>query len=184
MRGSSSCGTLGQDWGFSLIELLVTMAIAVILLVVGIPSFTGLLRDINLASTANDFFSAIHLARSEALRRGARVDLVPVDTSGDWAKGWVVFVDTNGNQKLDNGERAIFSHGPVSKNIQIKAALTDSTVQYLAYNEAGRTRTNASGYRTQFGTFTFQAGSKVRKIKLNFLGRPRVCNPEIEKTTC
>ncbi|RZI43228.1 prepilin-type N-terminal cleavage/methylation domain-containing protein [Herbaspirillum sp. HC18] len=173
-----------RDSGFTLVELLVTMAIAVILLAVGIPSFAGLLRDIKLTSAANDFFSSIHMTRSEALRRGARVDMTPLDPGGDWAKGWVVFVDKNGNQKLDSGERAIFSHGPVSKGIQIKAALTDSTVQYLAYNEAGRTRTNASGYKTQFGTFTFEAGSKVRKIKLNFLGRPRVCNPEIEKNTC
>lgn len=165
-------------------EMLVVLAIAVILLTIGIPGAAGFLRDIRLTAAANDFFSAIHLAHAEALRRGTRVDLVPRDETGDWSKGWMVFVDRNGNRKVDDADRVIFSHGPLPKGVRIKAALTDSTVQYLAYDAAGRTRTNASAYRTQFGTFTLQSDDKVRKIKLNFLGRPRICNPEIEKSTC
>lgn len=170
--------------GFSLVELMVTLAVVAILLAVGVPGFAEMIRNNKLRTTTNNFFSSINLTRAEAIRRGERVDMVPVDEKGDWSKGWVVFIDKNGNQKPDDGEPVIFSHGPAPSGISIKSNLTDSTVQYLAYNGAGRTRTNASNYRTQFGTFTLELDGRFRKVKLNFLGRPRICNPEIEKNTC
>lgn len=170
--------------GFTMIELMIVLAIAAILLMVGLPSFQSLIQSHRMTTTVNDFFAAINLARSEAIQRGARVDMVPLDEAGDWAKGWVVFTDENNNQRPDSGERVMFMHDAAPKDITISVALTDSTVQYLAYNGAGRTRTNANNQRTQFGTFTFTLNDQVRKIKLNFLGRPRVCNPARERSTC
>ncbi|OWW22472.1 GspH/FimT family pseudopilin [Noviherbaspirillum denitrificans] len=172
-----------ETGGFTLVELTVTLSVAAILFTVAVPSFVGIIRDLQLSSAANDFFAAINLARAEAVQRGLRVDLMPVGDSGDWAQGWVVFVDRNRNRRPDGGE-VIFLHGPAPDGLRITADLSDSTVQYLAYNGAGRTRTHASGYRTQFGTFTFALGTKVRKIKLNFLGRPRICNPDTDADTC
>lgn len=169
--------------GYTLIELAVTLAVAAILFMIGVPAFAGFIRDIEISAAANDFFSSMNLARAEAIQRGERVDMVPAD-GGDWSKGWVVFVDENRNRRPDDGDVVLFTHGAAPKGLQITANLTDSTVQYLAYNGAGRTRTHANSHRTQFGTFTFTLGSKVRKIKLNFLGRPRICNPEIDKRTC
>lgn len=175
---------MDRGHGFTLVELLATLAIVAILVAMGVPAFAGFMRQLELAAATNDLFAAIHLARAEAIRLDERVDMVPAGADGDWSSGWVVFVDRNDNQRADNGERILFRHGPAPKGLQIKAVLTDSTVQYLAYTGAGRTRTNASAYRTQFGTFTLQSGDRVRKIKLNFLGRPRICNPEQEKTSC
>lgn len=172
------------DNGFSMIELMTVLSIVAILLGIAVPSFAALIRDTKLVAATNDFFSSINLVRAEAIQRGMRIDMVPLDRSGDWAKGWAVFVDENHNQEVDGTERVIFSHGPVSSGVRITAVLTDSSMQYLAYNAAGRSRTNASNYRTQFGTFTFEIGGKARKIKLNFLGRPRICNPENERHTC
>lgn len=170
--------------GFSMIELMTVLSIVAILLGIAVPSFASLIRDTKLVVATNDFFSSINLARSEAIQRGMRIDMVPLDQSGDWAKGWTVLVDENNNQKIDAAESVIFSHGPVSPGVKIDATLTDSPAQYLAYNAAGRSRTNASNYRTQFGTITFELAGKARKIKLNFLGRPRICNPENERHTC
>jgi len=104
--------------GFSLAELLLVMAISAILLAAGVPLLQGLLRSQQITATANDFFASVNLARSEAIPRGARVDLVPADDAGDWAKGWVVFIDGNGNQRPDAGEKVVFSNpspprGPV-----------------------------------------------------------------------
>lgn len=166
--------------GFTLPELLIVIAIIGILASIGTPNFQGVMQGLRISAAANDFLAAIYLARSEAIRLGARVDLVPKDADGDWAKGWVVFVDENGNQRPDAGERIVYSHDAVGRGMSIAASLTDSKVQYLAYIGSGRTRTNASSQSTQFGTFTFRLGRQVRKIKLNFLGRPRVCNPDID----
>lgn len=177
-----SCRVRGA--GFSLIELMVVFAIAAILLGAGVPLLRNLVQNQKIMTAANDFFASINLARSEAIRRGTRVDLVPTDDAGDWAKGWAVFIDENDNQRPDEDEELIFAHDAVAQGIGIGANLTDSAVQYLAYNGTGRTRTNASSQRTQFGNFTFTLDSQVRKIKLNFLGRARVCNPAVDRNSC
>ncbi|HJV74278.1 MAG TPA: GspH/FimT family pseudopilin [Noviherbaspirillum sp.] len=173
-----------QRTGFSLIELMVVLAIVVALLGTGVPLLRNSMQSQRITTTVNEFFASMNLARSEAIQRGMRVDLVPFDRNGDWAKGWVVFVDGNNNQRPDAGERVIFAQSAIPKGISITANLTDSTVPYLAYNGTGRTRTNASSERTQFGSFTFRLDSHVRKIKLNFLGRARVCNPAFDKDDC
>jgi type IV fimbrial biogenesis protein FimT len=170
--------------GFTLIELAVTLSVAAILFSVGVPGFVSLIRNTQITAATNDFFAAINLARAEAIQRGVRVDLVPAGDEGDWSQGWVVFIDKNRDLRPGDKDIIIFRHGPAPKGMHITARLTDSTVQYLAYNGAGRTRTHENGYRTQFGTFTFELESKVRKIKLNFIGRPRICNPEIDTDTC
>jgi type IV fimbrial biogenesis protein FimT len=166
--------------GFSLIELLAVLSIAAILLAIGVPIFSSLIQSQQLTTTANELFAAINLARSEAIERGTRVDLVPAGNGTDWKSGWVVFIDQNNNQKPDPGEHVIYSHGPASKDIDITSKFTDKKAVYLAYTGSGRTRTNANG--PQSGSFLFTLGNQARRIVVNFLGRPRVCNPATEST--
>lgn len=169
--------------GFSLVELMVVMSIAAILLAAGVPSFQSLIQNQRMTATVNDFFAAINLTRSEAIQRGTRVDLVPADAT-DWAKGWIVFVDENNNQKPDTGEQIIFSHGPAPNGIAIAAAFGGAKVKYIAYNGTGRTRTNGNSQQVQSGHMSFTMGEQVRKIVINFLGRPRVCNPDVDSDNC
>lgn len=170
--------------GFSLIELMVVMTVVAILLCTGVPLIRNLLESQRLTTATNAFFTSVNLARAEAIRRGVRVDMVPSTDSGEWANGWVIFVDEDNDQRADSDEEKIFMHGAVGQGISIKASLTDTSLPYLAYNGIGRTRTNASAYAPQFGNFTFTLDKQVRKIKINFLGRARVCNPETERRTC
>jgi type IV fimbrial biogenesis protein FimT len=93
--------------GFSLIELMVTIAIVSILLTLGVPSFSAVLRNITLTTQANNFVAAINLARSEAIRRNTAVTLSASAsnlTQNHWESGWQIWVDSNGNGTLDNGE--------------------------------------------------------------------------------
>ncbi|MGH8808017.1 MAG: GspH/FimT family pseudopilin [Noviherbaspirillum sp.] len=170
--------------GFSLVELMIVVAISVILLAIAAPSFRDLIQKQKITATVNDFFFAIKLARSEAIQRGTRVELVPVEAGGDWAKGWAVFVDGNDNQKPDAGEQVIYTQGPLPGGISIEARMTDSTKQYLAYQGTGRTRTNANSQTPQYGSFLFTLDEQRRKININMLGRARVCNPDVDKSTC
>lgn len=175
--------------GFTLIEMMVVVSIAAILLGIGIPSFRNLIQNQQITSAVNDFFAAINLTRSEAIQRGARVDLVPVGDGSDWAKGWVVFVDKNNNQKLDEdeGEQIIYMHGPVASGITIVPNFTDDKANYLAYNGTGRTRTNGSGEKPDSGNFMFSLGDdqkQQRRIIINMLGRPQVCNPATDGSNC
>lgn len=166
-----------------MVELMTVLAIAAILLAVGVPSFNSLIQSQRITTTANNFFAAVNLTRSEAIQRGIRVDLVPAD-GVDWANGWIVLIDQNGNQKSDPGEQIIFSNDPAPKGITIKSSFTDSTRPYLAYTGSGRTRTNANSQTPQLGSWSFTLDDHVRRIVINFLGRPRVCNPDIDTMTC
>jgi type IV fimbrial biogenesis protein FimT len=74
--------------GFTLIELMITIAVAAILLSIGVPSFQNIIRENRLATQANELITALNLARSEAIRRGQNVTVTP--NGGDWNSGWVV----------------------------------------------------------------------------------------------
>lgn len=170
--------------GYSLIELMTVLTVASILLAIGVPSFAALIRHQKMTATVNDFFASVNLTRSEAIQRGVRVDLVPAGDGADWAKGWVVLIDRNGNQKADAGEPVIFSHGPAPQGMTIGSAFTDSKAKYLAYNGSGRTRTNAGSQSPQLGSWLFTLDNQSRRIVINFLGRPRVCAPRTAGATC
>lgn len=152
------------------------LAVVSVLLAVGVPGLRSIVQSQKIATTVSDLFAAVHLTRSEAIQRGTRVDLVPADGT-DWAKGWVVLIDQNGNQRADVGEKVIFFRGPVPAGITIKAAFSDAKTQYLAYSATGRTRTNANSQAPQMGSWSIMLDNEVRKVVINFLGRPRVCNP-------
>ncbi|WP_432720895.1 GspH/FimT family pseudopilin [Jeongeupia wiesaeckerbachi] len=72
----------GRARGFTLIEMLVAIAILSILLAIGIPSFVDLLNRKRLENTANDYLSLIAYAKSEALKRNAVVYLLATRTNG------------------------------------------------------------------------------------------------------
>ncbi|MEA5098218.1 MAG: GspH/FimT family pseudopilin [Burkholderiaceae bacterium] len=169
--------------GFTMIELMVTIAVAAILLTIGVPSFRMLIDNQRLTTSVNDLFTSINMARAEAAQRGTRVDLAPLDGT-TWSKGWAVFIDNNGDQKPNfavGGDEIIFSTGPVPDGITISTNLADG--EYIAYGATGRTRNNAGGQIA--GTISFtQDGTVKRLIKLNFLGRPVVCDPVQNPTTC
>ena len=170
--------------GFTAIELMLAVAVLCILLAIGIPSFASLIRHQKLTATANMLFAAVNLARSEAIHRGRRVDLVPAGGRSDWRDGWIVFVDEDGNQRPDSGEAVVRNYPAVDREMRIIASFTDSKVQYVAFTGSGRTRTNAGSQTAQSGNWRLELGDQSRKIVINFLGRPRVCNPDREPETC
>lgn len=74
--------------GFSLLELMITLAIAAIIVTASAPGITKSVVKNRIAAQSNDFVAAMAYARSEALGRGRSVSLVAVN--GNWASGFLV----------------------------------------------------------------------------------------------
>jgi len=88
--------------GFTLIEMLVAIAVAAILLGIGIPSFSGAIKNARVSADNNELTQALYLARSEAVKSSTEVTVCPrasenAMTCGsgmfDWRHGWLVFID-------------------------------------------------------------------------------------------
>ncbi len=96
--------------GFTLVELMVTLAVAAVLLTVGVPETINFLMTNRLATQSNDILVSVSLARSEALKRASNVVVCSSSNgtscsgSNDWENGWLAFADTDGDNTLDGGE--------------------------------------------------------------------------------
>lgn len=92
-----STGRIQQ--GFTLAELMITMAIMAILLSLAIPSFNSTIRDNRILTAGNALVAAVAQTRSEAVKRGSMVSMCP-STNGtscnggaNWAGGWIIYVE-------------------------------------------------------------------------------------------
>lgn len=92
--------------GFTLIEMMVTVALLAILIAAVTPSFRGVLRDNHAATQANALVTSLMLARSEAIKRNAPVVMCRSNTGtscagSDWADGWILWADMDRDGALD-----------------------------------------------------------------------------------
>ncbi len=165
--------------GFTMIELLVVVTVAALLLSLAVPSMSAMVDSQKAVSLLNAFVSSLNLARSEAIKRNARVVVCKSATglacasSGGWEQGWIVFHDANNNATLDTGETVVQQRGPASGGLQFTGNLP--VARYVSFGASGSSRLVSGAF--QAGTFTLcpavGSGVEVRKIVLSGIGRFR-----------
>lgn len=166
-----------QQPGFTLIELIITLAIAGILMSVAVPNYQIFVLNSRMATQANDFMAAIGLARSEAIKRGTRVsicksaDSTNCTTSGNWAQGWIVFTDTGTVGAIGGTDEIVQVHGPLDGASTFIG--NTNVMDFIAYG--------ASGYGTLNGTVKLcppsPAAVEGREIVISNTGRAHVRKP-------
>lgn len=100
--------------GYTLIELMVTMAVMATILSVGLPQLSIYFQSNSMISNTNEIVAGLHLSRSEAIKRQTRVsmcqssDQVSCTGTANWEEGFLVFADDGGilpgNCTFDVGE--------------------------------------------------------------------------------
>jgi type IV fimbrial biogenesis protein FimT len=159
--------------GFTLIEVLVTISIAVILMALAVPSFTEIMTRNRLVTYNNEFVAALATARSEAIRRGTTVSVCKraSDTScvgGAWSNGWLVVVNTG-----DVNPASSAPSGPV---LRVHEALSSGYTLNANNNFKNYVTFQPDGSANQIGTFAFCRDNQTvgaRSVTLTRL-RPRV----------
>jgi len=131
-----------KQTGFTLVELLIAVAIIAITLGFGIPSMSSSIADSRLTSKANALISALSLARSESIKRMQYVTVMKSEES--WNNGWLVFVDENGNNSKDEGETSLQEYEAMPTGYFIKTG--SHFRNRITYRPDGRSNTNGSFY--------------------------------------
>lgn len=126
--------------GFTLVEMLTTVAVATILLSIATPSFIEMSRRNRLITYANDVIATVNLARSEAIRRGSPVSICHSDDgktcSGNWSDGWIVFADINGDGVKDADEPILRTHAALTATYTL-ASTTATFKDHIIYGADG-----------------------------------------------
>jgi type IV fimbrial biogenesis protein FimT len=172
--------------GLSLVELLVTVAIVAVLAAVATPSFVSTVRSARLSTAANEFLTALRLARSEALRRGGRVamcrsaDGATCADSGGWEQGWILFHDLNHNGLPDSGEDVIVRGPPAGRDLLLFG--NQPVAHVISFAPTGGPRAPSGAFLAGTLTLCERSANSVpaRQFVMSSAGRIRIQQVTVE----
>jgi len=164
-NGVTRVDAMKKTAGFTLIELIVTMAVAAILAMVALPRFKDMIVNNRATAEANNFLTALTLARSEAIKRRETVRVAAVDSStatNEWGPGWQVSVVSTGT--VLRAFEAIDSDSTLDSVGNVAA---------LDFDRTGMLSSPAAGQTFQLRS-TDCTGDQGRDITLTVTGRASV----------
>lgn len=174
--------------GFTLVELLVTLAIAAVLATMAAPMLSGFLARSQMNAVANDFTGALQMARMEAVSRNLCVAVCRRATSGaaqcagadgPWTSGWLVY------DSPSCAGSAAATDPPAGTSLRVREAVpaavslngsTGDAPEVVVFTPRGVPLNLSMAHTMVFSDSRFTDGSNARRIKLSAAGRLRTLN--------
>lgn len=171
--------------GFTLIELMVAISLALIILSYGVPSFSSFIKNGRVTTLTNNLVTDINYARSEAVTRGASVILCRSGNASaenptcggsnyNWTSGWLIFVSGDANNTYDEGTDTLLraaSRSPGSVNI-ISNETSNTNVTYKADGAI-----DMAGGTAVFVICDERGEGHGNQLQISPTGRPRLITP-------
>ena len=174
-----------KQTGFTLIELLIGIALAMMVLSLGIPSFSSFIKNSRVTTYTNSLVTDINYARSEAVTRGEEVILcrsanptsnTPVcgGNNSDWSTGWLVFVSGDTNSSFNAGiDTLLRATSAAQGSVTIKTnGVSESDLIYKADGTIGM-----GGGTAAFAVCDDRGEGYGNQLQVSPTGRPRLISP-------
>ena len=155
--------------GITLIELMITIAIAGILVSLAAPNFRSSIQNNRMVTEVNELHASLNYGRSEAIKRSSNVTICRSSNgftcSGAWKDGWIIFSDVDAGGTFNGGDELIRVHGPITDGNTL--SFSQNSVTYVSQGVV----TGGSP-----GTFTLcdsRGASHAKGLIVGLSGRPR-----------
>ena len=172
--------------GFTLIELMITLAMVAILASLAAPSFTTMMANQQLSTAASELMTSALQARSLALKNNRRVLVQPI-TNGDWLTGWRVYEDAGLDGAFVAGTDPLFSESPPLASHITVGSLTGSgdnrSIALIAYGGDGFLVSVTLGGNANYNgsvLFSSTRTTRTKYVVVARTGRIRLCDPLIQ----
>jgi type IV fimbrial biogenesis protein FimT len=141
-----------RNAGYNMMEVMMVTALVAVLATIAIPSFKYVTTSNRIAGEVNGLLGDMQFARSEAVKEGQSVTVCISTNSltcagavgGNWALGWIVFLDTNGNKQVDANEAVIRAQPAFSGTDTFQAPATFNALTFNRLGYAPTAATNIS----------------------------------------
>lgn len=164
--------------GFTLIELMISVSVFGILAGVAAPSLSDLIEHTRASAAISSLTAHMALARTAAISRNRRAVLCPSNdgtqcrTDTDWSGGWMLFLDDDGNRKLDSSEEVLHVDlAPTSRHLRVVSTTGRRQLRYLPDGRSAGTNLTIS--------ICSQSGELLGAVIVNNMGRPRSERPKV-----
>jgi type IV fimbrial biogenesis protein FimT len=167
MRSMSS----KREQGFTLLELMTALAVAAVLIAVGVPQLRDLTIQQRITGAAQDLHVDLALARNEAVTRATNVTVCPSTdlatcTNDGWGNGRLTFIDANANGVVDVGELVVKQSQPLPMGLTAIPA-----VGFVTFNSRGQAAALTIGI--------CESGYVGRNIDIKSTGHASVVTPAV-----
>lgn len=151
-------GRPGRSRGFTLLEMMVVVALAALMLSLAVPSFRDLIVGQRVKTAAFAFANAALQARSEAIKRNQQVALVPL-VVGNWGGGWQI--------RIVSGA-VLLSQQDAFPGVVIASVAPKVTASQVLYEANGRLGAAVDELRA-----SDEAGGHARCLSFDLSGLPK-----------